>query len=616
MRLLRALVILATLLIVTGGAFAVHAFVESATPVTPRVRETVATGQQRVVSNEPGRLVSSAPTTISTHAEQAVIPAATTGAAATGAPTATPTRPSPTATEGVLRIIIASPTPMPARSPVISSPTAVSPLPTVTTARGIMTPTVESRAVAVVASLSTGDHIVWSQGRGETRDIWVMAADGSNQSALTTGNVRNREPAVSPDGRLIAFTSNRDGNNEIYVVRSDGGNLLRLTNNPANDYAPAWSPDGRSIAFVSNRDGNDNVYVMRADGSNQTRLTDFGGFDGQPAWSPDGRLIAFTSNRDGNLNIYVMPATGGAATRLTTDRSDDRDPAWAPDGSALAFVSNRSGQFQIYTMKPDGTEQRALTNIAKGADHPAWGPATPGSSGLGRFSLAFVAYTGDAPAAAAAEIYTMRGDGSEQRRLTSNTIEDSDPAWIVTSRSVALAPTVTIPAQPPALPTRLPLSPTAAPTPAPTVAPFAPSTAEVIVDELSPQFTRGGTAKYWKEAGIGYGNHMYFTYNSAKTDNWGRWTPILPQAGKYEVLVFIPAQNATTRKATYTIIHAGAQDRQVINQLLYENEWLSLGVYAFTGKGGEYVQLTDVTGETKNSKRIGFDAVKFVYKGQ
>jgi hypothetical protein len=139
--------------------------------------------------------------------------------------------------------------------------------------------------------------------------------------------------------------------------------------------------------------------------------------------------------------------------------------------------------------------------------------------------------------------------------------------------------------------------------------------AEVIVDDLSPQFTRGGTARYWKEARIGLNGHMYFTYNSAAPDNWGRWTPKLARAGKWEVFVYIPGQNATTQKAQYTIAHAGAQDKATINQLLYENTWLSLGVFAFSASGEEYVQLGDVTGEAQSTKRIGFDAVKFVFKG-
>jgi len=91
----------------------------------------------------------------------------------------------------------------------------------------------------------------------------------------------------SPDGTRIAFQSNRDGNYEIYVMDADGSNQTNLTNNPADDMFPVWSPDGTKIAFMSNRDGNWEIYVMNADGSNQTNLTNNIGDDMYPMWSPD-----------------------------------------------------------------------------------------------------------------------------------------------------------------------------------------------------------------------------------------------------------------------------------------------------------------------------------------
>jgi dipeptidyl aminopeptidase/acylaminoacyl peptidase len=477
-----------------------------------------------------------------------------------------------------------------------------------------MTTTAVVKAAAAVVAPPATDRIVWVQARGTFSDLWTMSGSGGDSLRLTFGDARNREPSWSRDGKAIVFTSDREGNNDIYSMRSDGGNPTRLTSDAANDYAAAWSPDGRSIAFVSNRNGNDELYVMRADGSQQTRLTDNGGFDGQPAWSPDGKLIAFTSSRDRDLNIFVIPAAGGAVSRLTTDKADDRDAAWSPDGSALAFASNRSGQFQVYTMKNDGSDQRKLTSVTKGAEHPAWGPATIGRSGMGAWLLSFVGYSGSGGAASAAEIWLMRGDGSEQKALMNNDVEDVDPAWFIMAPPLALAtqpalPTVAATVRPAMSPTVVTGAPTAVATPQPAVA-----AVEILVDELSAQFSRGGTAKYWKEAKVGFGNHMIFTYNARTADNWGRWTPALPQPGTYEVLVYIPGQNATTQKAAYTIVHAGAQEKKIINQALYENTWLSLGTYPFTAQGKEYVQLSDVTGEAVNTKRIGFDAMKFVYK--
>ena len=96
-------------------------------------------------------------------------------------------------------------------------------------------------------------------------------------------------PSFSPDGSKIAFFSDRDGDYEIYVMNADGSNQTRLTNNPAVDAKASFSPDGSKIAFNSSRDGsarpsrsspenpsgvtNFEIYVMDADGSNQTRLT-------------------------------------------------------------------------------------------------------------------------------------------------------------------------------------------------------------------------------------------------------------------------------------------------------------------------------------------------------
>jgi len=83
----------------------------------------------------------------------------------------------------------------------------------------------------------------------------------------------------------IAFLSERDGNLEIYVMKADGSNQTRITNNPAGDLDPCFSPDGTKIAFASERDGGlGEIYVMKADGSNQTRLTNNSAEDGAPSW--------------------------------------------------------------------------------------------------------------------------------------------------------------------------------------------------------------------------------------------------------------------------------------------------------------------------------------------
>jgi len=72
---------------------------------------------------------------------------------------------------------------------------------------------------------------------------------------LTTNSAGDFGPSWSPDGSKIAFWSDRDGNSDIYVMNADGSEQTRLTDNSASDQEPAWSPDGRRVAFVSSRDG-------------------------------------------------------------------------------------------------------------------------------------------------------------------------------------------------------------------------------------------------------------------------------------------------------------------------------------------------------------------------
>ena len=98
----------------------------------------------------------------------------------------------------------------------------------------------------------------------------VPFADGSVPDSLEQHYVSrtSEQPARSPDGTKVAFTTFRDGDREIYVMDADGGNPVNLTRHDAFDSAPAWSPDGRRIAFESERDGGvPHIFVMNADGS-------------------------------------------------------------------------------------------------------------------------------------------------------------------------------------------------------------------------------------------------------------------------------------------------------------------------------------------------------------
>ena len=121
-------------------------------------------------------------------------------------------------------------------------------------------------------------------------------------------------------------------NGEIYVMNADGSEQTNISNNPAFDGYPHWSPDGKKIAFMTSRDGiNYEIYVMNADGTSQTRLTNNADLDAEPSWSPDGTKIAFRSDRDNhNYQIYVMNADGSEQTNISNNPAVHDNPDWGP----------------------------------------------------------------------------------------------------------------------------------------------------------------------------------------------------------------------------------------------------------------------------------------------
>jgi hypothetical protein len=171
-------------------------------------------------------------------------------------------------------------------------------------------------------------------------DVQVINADGTEPAQLTDeASYTSPMPAWSPDGRKIAFVTHRDGNFEIYSMNADGSAQTRLTEAPdtcpaqpydCGDQQPAWSPDGTKLAFTSDRDGDDEIYVMNPDGSGEIQLTSSSGRDVSPEWSRDGTKIFFESNRDGNREIYVMNADATGQTNLTKNSADDSDANVSP----------------------------------------------------------------------------------------------------------------------------------------------------------------------------------------------------------------------------------------------------------------------------------------------
>ncbi len=184
-------------------------------------------------------------------------------------------------------------------------------------------------------------------------DLWKLPT-GSSNSALEKvplGSISkcNNDKGVSPDGKLIAFSSSATGHgSQVYTVSSDGGTPSMVVSETPS-YFHAFSPDGRWLAVVAQRNNNFDLFRLPVGGGQQERLTSNSGYDDGPDYSPDGKWIYFNSDRTGKWEIWRMPAEGAGpddkSAQQVTSNPDEEDwfPHCSPDGKWLVFIAFPKG---------------------------------------------------------------------------------------------------------------------------------------------------------------------------------------------------------------------------------------------------------------------------------
>ncbi len=258
---------------------------------------------------------------------------------------------------------------------------------------------IEAAGPAQAAFPGKNGKIAFVSTRDGNEEIYVMDADGTNQTRLTTEPERDVHPMFSSDGKRLTFTSRRPGgviDETIYVMDpvdvdpedGSGDHLTKLNPGSSPNFMSAFSPDGSQMAFVRQEGGDNEIWVMDPDGTNPVQLTDNTVHDARPVFSPDGEKIVYT-RRDPNttdrslrlLDVYVMNADGTEQTRLTNAPANDTNPRFSPDGQTIAFDSDRVagstrlGNPDIYVMNADGTEQiRLMSNSDATEEFPAYSP--------------------------------------------------------------------------------------------------------------------------------------------------------------------------------------------------------------------------------------------------
>lgn len=177
-----------------------------------------------------------------------------------------------------------------------------------------------------------GTQIIWQAGFPNPGIYSIDLATGDIQ--LLNRGWNNSAPLFSPDGAKIIFASLRGESPEIYVMDADGSNLSRLTDTPATEENPRWSPDGEHILFTSNQNGSPQVFIMRVDRSDSYQLTHDDYVFNDVVWSLDGQQILYTSMLNGIPNgtpeFYMINLDGSAKRRLTFKSWYIANPAWQP----------------------------------------------------------------------------------------------------------------------------------------------------------------------------------------------------------------------------------------------------------------------------------------------
>jgi len=279
-----------------------------------------------------------------------------------------------------------------------------------------------------------GSEIAFSSGG----DIWTVPATGGEAHLLISDPAFDSMPMYSPDGKYLAFNSTRTGNGDIYIFNLKTSELKRLTFDDGNEALSGWSPDGKYVYYATSShdiSGMSDVYRIKATGgtpmavSNNRYMSEF-----FAAPSPDGKTLAINARglasaqwwRKGSSHIdqseiYIMKEGESPDYEKVTDGgAKELWPMWSKDGGSIYYVSDRGGAQNLWVKTIKGTPKQ-LTNFSTG--RVLW-PEIAANGKTIVFERDFKIWKYDVASAKASEVSITRhgapsGPGTEHQRYTS-----------------------------------------------------------------------------------------------------------------------------------------------------------------------------------------------------
>ncbi len=229
---------------------------------------------------------------------------------------------------------------------------------------------------APIPTRSTLSGVILYTARAAARShLWAIAQGDPAPIQLTDGDFDDREPAISPDGRQVAFASNREGGWDLYLLDLSTGEVRQVTRTAAFEGDPTWSPDGVWLAYESYAGEDLDIWVLRVDASEPPiQLTDAPSMDASPTWDPAGRRVAFISDRDGLPDVFMANLDDPNERYLNLTHTPlvaEADPAFSPDGRSIAYSGRGNGLDLIYVASMEGDSSPHEVGLGRS---PGWSP--------------------------------------------------------------------------------------------------------------------------------------------------------------------------------------------------------------------------------------------------